>query len=179
MTKVESIIYLADVENMLTKIDKLELLYETGEMDFNLIRYIPGLANIAYQGQIYSLQTKKKYASETYAQKNNLEFEIVLSANEYTNFNNILICFLIKIKSKANSVNDIAAGTIPVNNFFAHWLKEVYIKRYGDDISILPLKTVEVYRYSDDTLKHMPGKAFKMLETTLLHSKKKVALAGN
>ena len=47
MTKVESIVYLADVENMLTKIDKLELLYETGKMDFNLTRYIPALANIA------------------------------------------------------------------------------------------------------------------------------------
>ena len=67
--KVKSIDYLADVNNMITKIENLEKLCETGKMDFNLIRYIPGLTNIACQGQIYSLQTKQEYASETYAQK--------------------------------------------------------------------------------------------------------------
>lgn len=35
MTKVESIDYLADVKNMLTETEKLELLYKTGQMDFN------------------------------------------------------------------------------------------------------------------------------------------------
>lgn len=54
---------------MLTKIDKLESLYETGKIDFNLIRYVPGLANIAYLGQIYLLQAKGKHASETCSQK--------------------------------------------------------------------------------------------------------------
>ena len=42
ITKVESIGYSTDVKNMLTKIDNLESLFETGKMDFNLIRYIPG-----------------------------------------------------------------------------------------------------------------------------------------
>lgn len=76
MTKVESIDYLADVKNMLTETEKLELLYKTGQMDFNQIRYFPGLINIADQGQIYSLQTKEKYASERYYQKNNLELKL-------------------------------------------------------------------------------------------------------
>ena len=36
---------------------------------------------------------------------------------------------------------------ITVNNSFAHWLKEVDIKIYGDDIPILLLKNMlEVYR---------------------------------
>lgn len=77
MTKVESIDYLADVKNMLTETEKLELLYKTGQMDFNQIRYFPGLINIADQGQIYSLQTKEKYASERYYQKNNLELKLL------------------------------------------------------------------------------------------------------
>ena len=46
------------------------------------------------------------------------------------------MCLPIKIRSKVNNANDIAAGTIPVNNFFAHWIKEIDIKRYGDDIPI-------------------------------------------
>ena len=67
--KVKSIDYSGNVNNMITKIEKLEKLYDTGKMDFNLVRYIPGLTDIAYQGQIYFLQTKRKYASEIYAQK--------------------------------------------------------------------------------------------------------------
>ena len=52
--------------------------------------------------------------------------------------------------------NDLPAGYIPVNNCFAHWIKEIDIKRYGDDITILPLSnTVDIYRYSEEMLKHM------------------------
>ena len=36
--KVESIDYSSGVNNMLTKTEKLEKLYETGKMDFNLIK---------------------------------------------------------------------------------------------------------------------------------------------
>ena len=44
------------------------------------------------------------------------------------------------------------------NNFFTHWIKELDIKTYGDDIPILPLTiTVEIYKYSDAILKHMEG----------------------
>ena len=70
----------------------------------------------------------------------------------------------IKIKSKANNNNNIAAGTIPVTNFFAHWIKEIDIKRYGDDVPILTLKTIEVYRYLDEMFKQMPTYALKTLE---------------
>ena len=60
-------------------------------------------------------------------QKNSLEFEIILNSNEYANFNNMHLCLPIKTKPKANDHNDIAAGTIPVNNFFPHSVKEVDI----------------------------------------------------
>ena len=43
------------------------------------------------------------------------------------------------MKLVADEDNGITTGTIPVNNFFAHWIKETDIKRYGDDISISPL----------------------------------------
>ena len=39
--KVETIDYSADVDNMLTKIEKLKKLYNGEKMDFNLIRYNP------------------------------------------------------------------------------------------------------------------------------------------
>ena len=59
-----------------------------------------------------------------YTHKNNLEFEIILPANEYTNFNNIHLCLLIKIKSKADNDNNVAAGTVPVNIFLYTGLKK-------------------------------------------------------
>ena len=41
-----------------------------------------------------------------------------------------------------------------VNNFFAHWIREIDIKRYGDKIPILPLiNAVDIYKYSDAMLK--------------------------
>ena len=78
----------------------------------------------------------------------------------------------MKIKSAANNNNDIAAGVITVNNFFAYLIKEIYIKWYGD-ILILPLTyKVSIYRYSDEMLKHMPEKALKTIENDLRYSKK-------
>ena len=47
-----------------------------------------------------------------------------------------------------------------VNNFFAHWLKEVNIKRYPDDICILPTNyTVDIYNYSAKMVKKLPTKS--------------------
>ena len=45
---------------------------------------------------------------------------------------------------------------IPANNFFAHWIKDVTVKRYGDDIAVLAINTtLDTYRYSESMLKHM------------------------
>ena len=34
----------------------------------------------------------------------------------------------MKIKSEADNDNDITAGVIPINNFFAHWISEIDVK---------------------------------------------------
>ena len=40
-----------------------------------------------------------------------------------------------------------------VNNFFAHWLKELDIKCYPNEIRILPTNnTIDIYRYSEKML---------------------------
>ena len=125
-------------------------------MDFNLVEYTPGLADVATQGKVDNFNSKRKYANENYKEKNTLEFNIQLTENHYINFSTLYVCFPIKIKSKANDANEIEDGIILVNNFFAHWIKEIDIKRYGDDIPIQPLKTVEIQRYCDVMLKYMP-----------------------
>ena len=49
------------------------------------------------------------------------------------------ICLPIKIKSATENDNDINAGTITVNNFFAHWVKEIDFERFKDDIPLLQI----------------------------------------
>ena len=69
---------------------------------------------------------------------------------------------------------------IPVNNFFAHWIKDVTVKRYGDDNADLPISTtLDTYRYSELMLKHMPEKALATFQKELLYSQKKVIIKGN
>ena len=69
---------------------------------------------------------------------------------------------------------------IPVNNFFTHWIKDVNMRRYGDDIAVLPInKTMDIYRYSDAMLKHLPDKALATFQKNILYSKKPVIIKGD
>lgn len=43
---------------MLSKLDKLKLLFDCGSMDVDMMRYIPGLVKIFYQGQLDSVKAK-------------------------------------------------------------------------------------------------------------------------
>ena len=92
------------------------------------------------------------------------------------NFHNVHLVFLLKTK-KSTNVTNILATEITINNFFAHWIKEIDIKRYADDIPILPLSnTVEIYKYSDAMLKHVPKDALEIIQYDLLYCKEKVKL---
>ena len=89
----------------------------------------------------------------------------------------VYLDFPIKIKKSSNVVNDLADEVITVNNFFAHWIKELNIKRYTDDIPILPVtSTVEIYKCSNAILKNMKGDALKTFQNDLLYSNKKANL---
>ena len=57
---VKSVDYLADFDSMLQKVDKFKILYDKGTMDTDLLRYIPGLSRIFYQGQIDNIMKKKR-----------------------------------------------------------------------------------------------------------------------
>ena len=64
-TGIDSVDFSADIDNLLKKLDKINDLYENGRVDSDLLRYIPGMSKIMYQGQIDWIQTKKAYASST------------------------------------------------------------------------------------------------------------------
>ena len=65
------------------------------------------------------------------------------------------------------------------NNSLAHCIRELNIVRCGDERPILPTtNTVDVYKYSDESLKHMPDKELATIENNLLHCEEKVILAA-
>ena len=133
------------------------------------MRYILGLAKVGFQGQLHSTETKRKYADDTYKNKKVLEFNVQLMKRHYANFQKVHLCFPLKFKLAVYNDNDITAGLITVNNFLAHWIKGIDIKRYGDDIPILSLaNTVDIYQYSDKILNHMPKEALKTIQNDLL-----------
>ena len=77
-----------------------------------MLKYIPGSAKTAYQGQFEKTETKIKYADDSYKGKKVTEFNVQLAGNQYTNFHDIHLCFPIEIKSAADNDNGITAGYI-------------------------------------------------------------------
>ena len=143
--KVESIDYSAKFDNLYARMDNFSKLINDGQMSADLVRYLPGLVRAAYQGQIKSIETKRKYVDNIYKDLKVIEFPIVLTKSHYTNFQNMHLCFLLKFKSKADNNDDLAAGTVTVNNFFAHWIRELNIVIYGDERPILPTTKRSMY----------------------------------
>ena len=154
-TGVAAIDYNADIDGLIDKLDKLNTLYDSGRMDKDVMKCIPGMAPISYQGQIDFVDTKRTYAASTYSDMQQLEFNLEVVNNHYINFSTMVLCFPTAFRKKTNKANAIDVTMIPVNNFFAHWIKDVTVKRYGDDIAVLPISTtLDTYRYSESMLKH-------------------------
>ena len=174
---VTSVDYSTQFEGLVKKADRLQNFLEKGTAESPLLRYLPGIAKPLHQGQIKGTIEKKSYADDTYKDLKTAEFNIQLSSNQYMNFHNLHIVFPLKIKKSTDDDDNIDATLITVNNFFAHWIKEIDIKKLGDDTPVLPTtNTVEIYKYSDTLLKHIPKKALAVIENELLYSKKKAEL---
>ena len=160
------------------KVKKIRDLINMGKYDADLVTYIPGLMDLAIQGMLDDIDTREKVVHPSYKDKEQLDFQILLTENYYVNPSNIHICFPIKIKKQSNNSSDIDSDLITVNNFFAHWVKEISITKYGSDKELPPtFSPWEVYQYSDQILRHMPSKALKTIQKTHLFSRKPVYFA--
>ena len=74
-----------------------------------------------------------------------------------------------------NEATDIDADLITVDNFFAHFGKEITITKYGSNKELIPtFSPYEIYQYSDAMLKYLPKDALKKIEKALLYSNKPV-----
>ena len=145
-------------------------------MDYDFIRYLPGVEKISRQGQIYP---QRVYASPGWSYLRTFEFNMLLTADTATDFDNMHLCIPMQIKNNSNAANDIVDDLMIVNNFFVQFVTEIDIRRYGNDIRILSTNNnVDVYRYSDAMLKYMLDDALKTYEETL-YSIKVVKPANN
>ena len=86
---------------------------------------------------IYDIDTREKVAHPSYKDMEQLNFQILLAENYYVDPNSIHICIPIK-KRKSNNAADIDDDLITVNNFFAYWIKEISITKYGSDKELPP-----------------------------------------
>ena len=65
-----------------------------------------------------------------------------------------------------------------VNNFLGHWFFDIDIRRYPDDLRILPTNnSVDIYQYSNAQMKYLPERPVKKLLNPMLYSNKPVYLA--
>ena len=106
------------------KVQKIRKLISTGTYDADIAKFVPGTLHPVYQGMLEDIDTKEQPAHISYKDMKNLEFQIMLTNNYYTNPNSMHICFPMKIKQKSDEDKDIDADLITVNNFFAHLVKK-------------------------------------------------------
>ena len=104
------------------KVQKIKKLLNTGEYDGDLAKYIPGMLEFAFQGITENADTKEKVAQiDMEMDLENLEFQIMLTNNYYTNPNYYnKYCYPMKIKKVTNESSDIDIDLIPADIFFAH-----------------------------------------------------------
>ena len=162
-----------DFDNTNLKVEKIRKLIEHGIYDANIAGYIPGTLDLVFQGMIEKIKTVESPADRSYKDKEVLEFDLILDNDHYTNLKSLHLCFAIRFRKLSNGDQVILKTLIPVNNFFAHWIKETDIMKYATNkLLIRPTTPKEINRYSDEMLKHLPKNALKTIENDLLHSKK-------
>ena len=168
------------LENLLSKVDKAQSFIEKGKADGHLLRYYPNILPITRQLQIAGELPRKAYASVTYSDEKQLEFTLDLRVNTCTNYSIMEVCVPIKFTKKTNKAQAIDDEMIPVNNFFGHWFTDLDIRRYPNDMLILPINnSVSIANYSNAQMKYLPTQSVKKLAKTMLYSNKAVYLDDN
>ena len=168
------------LENLITKFDKVQGFIKTGKGDRDLSRYFPNILPITRQTQIAGGLPRKAYVSIAYSDKKQLEFVLDLTASTYTNYSTMQIWLPLKFTKKGSKAQQMDANMITLNNFFGHWFTDIDIRRYPDDMKILPTNnSVDIYQYSNAQMKYLPKKSVKKLLKTMLYSNEQVHLEKN
>ena len=122
--KVSRINNTSDLQNVFTKIHKLKKVWDDGIMEFDLIRYLPGMAKISRQGQICNIQPQRVYASPNWYDLRTFEFNVMLNCRYSNKFYNMHLNIALQTKKQnKNTANNIEDNLMTVNNFFAIFIK--------------------------------------------------------
>ena len=168
------------LENLIEKFDKAYGFLKAGKADEDLSRYFPDILPVTRQQQIASEIPRKAYASVTYTDKKRFEFILNLTLNTYSNFSTMKICLPLRFTKKTNKNLQLDGQMMTVNNFFGHWFIDIDIRRYPDNLRVLPTNnSVDIYQYSNAQMKYLPEKSVKKLLKTMLYSNKPVYLAAD
>ena len=168
------------LDNIISKVDKSTNFIKTGQADEDLSRYYPDILPITRQSQLVGELPRKAYASYRYTDKKQFEFTIEMTANTYSNYISMLLCIPVKFTKKSGKTTALDDNMTTVNNFFGHWFTNIDIRRYPDDMNILPTNnSVSITNYSNAQMKYLPTKSVKKLLKTMLYSNKPVYLTGN
>ena len=168
------------LENILGKVDKTTQFIGTGKADEDLSRYYPNILPITRQSQIAGDLPRKASATNTYMDKKKLEVTIEQTASTYSNYSNMEICIPLQFTKRTAKNTAMDPLMITVNNFFGHWFTDIDIRRYSDDMNILPTNnSVGIYNYSNVQMKYLPEKSVKKLLKNMLYSNKPAYLDGD
>ena len=83
-----------------------------------------------FQGILDKADTIEQPTHISYKDLETFGFELLLNQNLYTNLNSLHFCFPIKFKKEANVALNLEKDVITVNNFLAHWVKEINITKF-------------------------------------------------
>ena len=85
------------------------------------------------------------------------DFEMILGKNYYTNLKSLCLCFAVRFRTSSNATRDLGPNLLLLNSYFAHWIKEIDVTKYGTNKSLIQTTTPkELYRFSDAMLKDLP-----------------------
>ena len=122
---------------------------------------------------IEKIKTIESPADTTSGDKEVLEFDLTLNDDHYANLKSLDLFFLIRFRKLSNADQVTLRTLMSVNNFFAHWIKEIDRMKYGTNKWLIPtINPKEICRYSDEILKHLSKNALKIIGKDLLHSTK-------
>ena len=114
ISNVRSIDNIANFRDIFSKVDKLGNLWDKGKADASLAIYIPALADVSTQWQIYSIVPKKAYAAQTYIDQKTLELNVILAAKTHTNYSSMCVVLPIQIMKRTDETKNIDGTLIPV-----------------------------------------------------------------
>ena len=81
----------------------------------------------------------------------------------------MLLCIPVKFTKKGAKTTALDDNMTTVNNFFGHWFTNIDVRRYPDDMNILPTNnSVSIANYSNAQMKYLPTKSVKKLTLTSL-----------